>query len=187
MSSVILYIATSLDGFIARRDGDISWLDKYQGGKEDYGYSDFYENVGASVMGTNTYEKALTLRGGIDNKLPTYVITHRKLQNMGDADITFYSGSLSELVNTIRKKTQKDIWLVGGGQLTQSFLKENLLDRIILSTIPIILGEGISLFGNLKREINCTLKDTKSYKNGIVQTHYRLYRGRSNRPIVRVQ
>ena len=140
MGKVILYIAASLDGFIARSDGDISWLDKYQGGKEDYGYSDFYKDVGASIMGANTYEKALTLKGGIDNNMPTYVITHRKRQTIADAKITLYSGNLPELINKIKEKTRKNIWLVGGGQLTQSFLKEDLLDQIILSTIPIILG-----------------------------------------------
>jgi len=174
MSSVILYIATSLDGFIATSDGDISWLDKYQGGKEDYGYSEFYKNVGASIMGANTYEKSLTLTGGIDKKMPTYVITHRELQTMADANISSYSGNLSELVNKIQKKTKKNIWLVGGGQLTQTFLKEDLLDRIILSTIPIILGEGISLFGKVRKEINLKLEESRSYESGIVQTHYGL-------------
>ena len=174
MSSVILYVATSLDGFIARSDGDISWLDKYQDGKEDYGYGDFYRNVGASIMGANTFEKSLTLDGGIDKEMPTYVITHRRLKTVADANITLHSGSLIELLNRIQKRTKKNIWLVGGGLLTQSFLKENLLDRIILSTIPILLGEGVSLFGNVKKEINLKLEESRSYESGIVQTHYGL-------------
>ena len=107
MSNVILYIATSLDGFIARSDGDISWLDKYQGGKEDYGYGDFYNNIGASIMGANTYEKSLTLNGGIDEKMPTYMITRRELQTMAGANITLYSGNLSELVNKIHKEDKE--------------------------------------------------------------------------------
>jgi dihydrofolate reductase len=174
MGNVILYIATSLDGFIARSDGDISWLNKYEGGKEDYGYGEFYKEVGASIMGANTYEKSLTLAGGIDKKMPTYVITHRELQTIPDTNISFYSGSLSELVNKIHNNTNKNIWLVGGGQLAQAFLQENLIDRIILSTIPIILGEGISLFGKIKKELNLVLINSKSYKSGIVQTHYSL-------------
>lgn len=180
MGKVILYIATSLDGFIARSDGDISWLDKYQGGKEDYGYGDFYKNVGVSIMGANTYEKALTLDGGVDKKMPTYVITHRKMPIVADANITLYSGNLSKLVSKIQKKTKKNIWLVGGGQLAQSFLRAGLVDRIILSTIPIILGEGISLFGNVRKEIQLALTNTKSYKSGIVQTHFRLFRKKVN-------
>lgn len=183
MGDVILYIATSVDGFIAGKNGDISWLDKYQGGKEDYGYSDFYKNVGASIMGANTYEKALTLKGGIDSNMPTYVITHRNLQNLANSNLTFYSGNLSELVNKIQKKTRKDIWLVGGGKLARSFLKENMLGRIILSTIPIILGEGIPLFGNVGKEINLVLVKTIPYESGIVQTHYRLHRRRSTRTV----
>jgi len=187
MGKVILYIATSLDGLIARSDGDISWLDKYQGGKEDYGYGDFYKNIGASIMGASTYDKALTLDGGIDSKMPTYVVTHRKLHTQADANLTFYSGNLSKLVSKIQKKTKKNIWLVGGGQLAQSFLKEGLVDLMILSTIPIILGEGISLFGNVKEEINFVLTDTKSYKSGIVQTHYKPYRKRATRHVAGMQ
>ena len=174
MGKVILYIAASLDGFIAGSDGDISWLDKYQGGEEDYGYNDFYKNVGTSIMGANTYEKALTLKGGIDNNMPTYVITHKKLQTSADARITLYSGKLPELINKIQQKTEKNIWLVGGGQLTQSFLKEDLIYEIILSTIPLILGEGISLFGSTRKEINLMPTNTKSYQSGIVQTQYKV-------------
>ena len=174
MSKVILYIAASLDGFIAGSDGDISWLDKYQGGGDDYGYSEFYENVGTSIMGANTYEKALTLKGGIDNNMPTYVITHRKLQTISDAKITLYSGNLPELIKNIQKRTEKNIWLVGGGQLTQSFLKEALIDEIILSTIPLILGEGISLFSNTRKEINLEMTNTERYQSGIMQTQYRV-------------
>ena len=172
MGEVILYIAASLDGFIAKANGDISWLDKYQGGGEDYGYADFYKMVGSSIMGAKTYEKALTLAGGIDTKMPTYVITHRKLPVPSEADIKFYSGDLPQLLRTIQKHTSKNIWLVGGGQLAQSFLKKGLVDEIILSTIPVILGEGISLFGNIRKEINFSLVKTESFSSGIVQTHY---------------
>lgn len=172
MTKVILYIAASLDGFIARSDGDISWLDKYQGGGEDYGYADFYGNVGASIMGAKTYEKALTLTGGIDNKMPTYVVTGRQLPAPTGSDITFYSAELPPLLELIRKKVRKDIWLVGGGQLARSFFKEGLIDNVILSAIPVILGEGISLFGEIEKTIDLDLVKAVSYSSGIVQTHY---------------
>lgn len=178
MGEVILYIASSLDGFIARRDGDISWLDKYQDGKEDYGYTEFYKGVGASIMGAYTYEKALTLKDGIDIKMPTWVITHRRLSSPPGARITFYSGNLPELVSSVRSKTRKNIWLVGGGKLAQSFLREGLLDRIILSTIPVILGKGIPLFGDTGQEINLTLTAANSYKSGIVQADFKTQKDR---------
>ncbi len=181
MSKIILYIAVSLDGFVAKSDGDISWLDKYQGGEEDYGYSNFYKKIGACIMGTKTYEKALTFAGGIDKKMPTYVVTHRKLKLPADADITLYSGNLSELLKVIQRRTRKNVWLVGGGQLAQSFLKECLIDKIILSTIPVILGEGISLFGNVKKELDLVLIKAESYESGIVQAHYSLRHGSAPR------
>ena len=172
MTKVILYIAASLDGFIARSDGDISWLDRYQSGTEDYGYADFYKKIGACIMGSKTYERALTLKGGIDNKMPTYVVTSRQLPVPPGADITFYSGDLPQLLEMIRKKTRKDIWLVGGGQLARSFFKERLIDDIILSVIPLIMGEGISLFGSVQQEIDLNLAKSISYSSGIVQIHY---------------
>lgn len=174
MGKVVLYVAASLDGFIATSDGDVTCLDKYQGSEEDYGYHDFHERLGASIMGANTYEKALTLIGGINKKLPTYVVTQRRLPVHPDAEVILHSGSLSDLLRKIKKRTKKDIWLVGGGRLTQSFLKEKLLDEIVLSTIPIVLGEGISLFGNTRKEVNLKLVETRVYEIGIVQTHHRV-------------
>jgi dihydrofolate reductase len=172
VQKVILYIAASLDGFIARPDGDVSWLDKYNTGGEDYGYRDFYKSVGACIMGSRTYEKALTLDGGIDNQMPTYVVTRRPLGVPAGSDITFYQGNLTKLVETVKAKTGKAIWLVGGGQLAQSFLKERLVNDIILSTIPVILGEGITLFGSMKEEVNFRVIRSESFETGIVQTHY---------------
>ena len=172
MGKVILYVAATLDGFIARNDGDIGWLDKYQNGDEDYGYHDFYDKVGASIMGARTYEKVLTLAGGIDEKMPTYVLSHRQLPREHHPNVTLHSSGLPHLVNLVREKTDKDIWLVGGGQLTQSFLREGLLDEIILSTIPLILGEGISLFGEARKEIDLAVEESRCYSTGIVQTRY---------------
>ncbi len=178
MGNVVLYIAASLDGFIARSDGDIEWLVKYQQGDEDYGYHDFYATVGASIMGARTYEKASNLSGGIDQKMPTYVVTHKRLSTTGYANVSLHSGGLPDLLRLIRRKTDKDIWLVGGGQLAQSFLRERLLDEIILSTVPVILGEGIPLFGETGKEVDLILREARAYRTGIVQTRYRVSRSR---------
>ena len=173
MSKVILYIAASLDGFIAGSDGDIAWLDKYGGGTEDYGYNEFYAKIGANVMGSGTYEKSLTLDGGIDSNMPTYVVTQRDLPVPPGTKVELYRGDLPVLIDNIRNATSKDIWLVGGGELARSFLEENLLDEIILSTIPVVLGGGISLFGSIHKTVDLTLIDSRAYPSGIVQTHYR--------------
>ncbi|MEW6722744.1 MAG: dihydrofolate reductase family protein [Candidatus Micrarchaeota archaeon] len=172
MSEVILYIAYSLDGFIAKKDGSVGWLDKYDAAGEDYGFSGFYKNIGASIMGATTYLQALDFKGGIDPKMPTYVVTHRKLDAPDGMNVQFYSGDLKALVADIRKQTKKDIWLVGGGKLAREFLREGLVDRIIISVIPEILGDGIPLFGILGRGIRMKLEGTRNYKSGIVQMEY---------------
>ena len=173
MGNVILYIAASLDGFIATSDGGLGWLDKYQRHDEDCGYRDFYARVGASIMGAKTCEKSLMLEGAIDEHMPTYVVTHREKFAQEYSNVVLHSSGLRELLSIVKSKTEKDIWLVGGGQLTQSFLRESLLDEIILSTIPVILGEGISLLGGIGKEVELTLKENKVYATGVMQTRYR--------------
>jgi dihydrofolate reductase len=172
VGKVILYIAASLDGFIAGPDGDISWLEKYQAGTEDYGYTEFYKNIGACIMGSKTYEKALTLIGGIDNNMPTFVVSRRNLVVPAGADVTFYHEDLPGLVGKAKAKSRKDVWLVGGGELAKSFFKLGLIDDIILSTIPIILGSGIPLFGLVEQEIQCKLVRSDAFESGIVQNYY---------------
>ena len=169
--AVILYIAMSVDGFIAKKDGSVDWLVKYNEGGEDYGYKEFYKGIGASIMGAATYLKGVE-DGWIDPKMPTYVVTHRELERPPGAEIRFYSGDLRKLVGEVGKTTKKDIWLVGGGKLAQGFLRERLVDRIILSVIPEMLGEGIPLFGETGQGGKLRLADTKSYKSGIVQMSY---------------
>jgi dihydrofolate reductase len=174
MSKVILYIAASLDGFIARRDGDLSWLTQHQNPDgNDYGYSELIESTGATIMGAKTYEWLLQFEEWPESKeRPTYVITRRKLKAVPGANIIFCSGDLKRLVSTIQQKSTKDIWLVGGAALAQSFLREGLVDKIILSVIPLLLGDGISLFGSLQRGVNLKLLNEKAFKSGIVQLHY---------------
>ena len=123
-------------------------------------------------MGSKTYEKALTLIGGIDNNMPTFVVTRRHLVVPAGADVTFYHEDLPGLAEKAIATSGKDVWLVGGGELAQSFFKLGLIDTIILSTIPIILGSGIPLFGLVEKEIRCKLVRSDAFESGIVQNHY---------------
>lgn len=176
MSKVILYIAASLDGFIARPDGDLSWLTQHQNpDRQDYGYSELIKSTSATIMGAKTYEWLLQFEDWPESKeRPTYVITHRMLKAVPDANIIFYSGDLKDLVRAIKEKSTKDIWLVGGAALAQSFMREWLADEIILSVLPLLLGDGISLFGSLNKEVNLKLVNQKAFKSGIVQMHYQV-------------
>lgn len=173
-SKIILYIASSLDGFIAGRNGDISWLDAYQVEGEDYGYSEFLKIIDTIVMGSRTYEQVLSFGSWPYEGFKTYVMTKRQHEPAERAKVEFCSGDLDSFVPRIRRESHKDIWLVGGASLAQSFLKHRFIDEMILSIIPVILGDGISLFGRSQEEYRLELLRSESYDNGIVQLHYKL-------------
>ena len=172
MGKVILYIATSLDGYIAGKNGDISWLEKYQTKDDDYGYGDFYKSISAAIMGANTYRQELTFKEWPHPDKRTYVISNSKLEKPRNADIEFYNGSLSKLINNIKDRDKKDIWLVGGSQLIASFINEELLEEARIFIIPTILKEGIPLFKSIEKEIQLSFVKSKEYLNCVVELNY---------------
>ncbi len=170
----VLYIAASLDGYIARMDGSVDWLDVYQvEGEEDYGYSDFYNSVDALIMGSGTYEVVRNSGRWAYPGKKTYVLTKQELSS-DNQDIKFTPKRPATLIRFLQSEVYQKIWLVGGGQLTASFLQPNLINEFILSLIPVCLGDGIPLFPNNQgSQIGFNLLETKSYSTGIVQLHYR--------------
>lgn len=173
MGNVILYIAASLDGFIARRDDDISWLTAYNGPDEDYGYAEFYAGVGAVILGARTYREALGFGAWPYAGKTTYVVTTRPLDARPDAAIQAFTGDMADLVAQIRRATDQDIWLVGGGRLLTAFSNQRLVDEIILTLVPLILGDGIPLFQGSVVEQSLQLTGSQVYANGLVQLRYR--------------
>jgi dihydrofolate reductase len=163
-----LFIASSLDGFIARKDGGIDWL--FADG--DYGYKRFYNSVDTILMGRKTYETALRLGENFAGKT-CYVFTRRKRASKGN--ITFVSDPVS-LAKRIKSELGKGIFLEGGGETISTFLNEGLIDEIVLSIHPILIGEGIPLFRNLKNQIGLKLLDSTSFKSGLVQLRFEVKR-----------
>jgi dihydrofolate reductase len=174
MSKIILYIASSLDGFMAGRNGDISWLDPYQVEGEDYGYSEFLKTIDIIVMGSKTYEQVLNFGSWPYEGFKTYVMTKRQLEPVDKAQVKFYSGDLDSFVHNIKRESHKNVWLVGGASLAQSFLERGFIDEMIISIIPVILGDGIPLFGRTQKDFRLELLKSGSYNNSIVQLHYKL-------------
>lgn len=172
-SKVILYIAVSLDGYIALPNGDISWLSEFEGGSEDYGYGKFFKRLGAAIMGAKTYEQVLGFGKWPYPGVTAYVITHRKWDNALQENIVFYNGDFKKLIEEAKRKTKKDIWIVGGSQIITGFMNQGLIDEYIISVIPIILTEGIPLFKNINRRKRLQAVDTKAYPSGIVQIKYK--------------
>lgn len=173
MGNVILYIAISLDGFIARRDGDIAWLTAYDNPGEDYGYATFYARVGAVILGGRTYRQVLDLGSWPYPGMPTYVATRGPLLDPPDPNIRAFDGEMSDLVAQIRQTTERDIWLVGGGQLVTAFANQHLIDEYIITLVPLLLGDGIPLFHDVQVEERLQLTGSQVYTNGLVQVRYR--------------
>ena len=171
MGRFIAYIASSIDGFIARKDDDISWLDPYNSPDEDYGYADFLKTVGAAVMGARTYEQSLLHPERILTGMKTYVLTRRYPRTPGDGT-EFWRGSPAALETKIRKESKKDVYLVGGGQLISRFLDAGLVDELRLFIVPVLLTEGIPLFVNLRQEVVLDLAWAVPYASGIVELRY---------------
>jgi dihydrofolate reductase len=130
------------------------------------------KRINFNIQGSNTYKQVLDFDIPWPYKSKSHIITNQKLKKPKNSDIEFHSGDIKNIVEKIKKTTKKDIWLIGGASLTQSFLKESLIDEMIIFTMPILLGSGISLFGTSGSPIKATLKSSEKYKSGVVQNHY---------------
>jgi dihydrofolate reductase len=170
---VTLHVVSSLDGFIAKRDNSVSWLDSpadaYEAGISEDSAGEGIK-VDCFVLGSRTYEHALQL-GWPYGDTPTVVTTSRELPSTRKS-VEFYSGDLKRLVDVTLAPRYENIWLVGGAMLCQSFLRLGLVDKIRLSIAPVILGDGLSLFGNSGTEKRWRLKDVVAYKTGFVELLY---------------
>jgi len=170
---VSVYIATSLDGFIARKNGDIDWLTGGEGG-EDYGYAEFMSDIDHIVMGRNTYEKVLTF-GGWHYDKKVIVLTSRDLITPPELLDKIEALHLSprELLNQMSIRGTKHIYLDGGVTI-QRFLHAGLVDEMTITIIPILIGEGLSLFGKLDKDVELELIKSESFNNGFVQSKYKV-------------
>lgn len=172
MAHVILYIACSLDGFIARRDGGIDWLSIVDREGEDYGYADFYASVDAVVMGRATYELTTSFEAWPYPGKKSVVFTRQRLRTVRD-DVEFVSGDVAAVVSRLEGGGARRFWLVGGGELVTAFQRAHLIDEYIVSIIPILLGDGIPLFAPPGADAPLELLASRQYDSGLVQLHYR--------------
>jgi dihydrofolate reductase len=170
MRKIILYIAPSLDGYIARRDGSIDWLRKYETGEEDYGYNEFLKSVDTLLMGRKTYEQIVGFGEWPYEGKQGYVFS---TQGIRDPRVMAVPEPVT-FTKALKEKPGKDIWLVGGGQAISLLMNHRLVDEIIITIIPIILGSGIPLFSHITAETKCVLIKEKAYPSGLVQLHYSL-------------
>jgi dihydrofolate reductase len=169
---IVLYVAASLDGRIARADGSLDWLSAFEGLDEDHGYATFIDTVDTVVMGRTTYEQVLTFGPyPYEGKRSLVFSTTR---TRADKHATFVDGDVADLVAEWKAEPGSDIWLVGGSRLIASFLAARAIDDLIVSVIPVVLGGGIPLFAEGGPETWFDLVDAKPYATGLAQLTYRL-------------
>lgn len=168
---VVLYIAQSLDGYIARENDDISWLSIVDRDNEDYGYNDFIETIDTVFMGRKTYEKVLTLGVEFPHKDKVcYVLSKNRFGV--DENVQFFNGSIVDLITKIKTQQGKDIFLDGGSELVRLFRDNDLIDEYVISIIPVLLGKGKRLFRSTESENNLRLVKSETFDSGLVQLKY---------------
>jgi dihydrofolate reductase len=181
-------MVASLDGFIARKDGRVDWLetsDEFVGGEtmEPASVEAFLKTIDCYVMGSRTYETALRFEaqglGWAYGDKPTFVLTHRELPRTR-ASVEFHSGDLAQWVNGRLRPGFRSIWLVGGGAVAAECLRLGLVDEIRYSIVPVLIGEGIRFFDQLGSDLALHLMEVKAYQNGLVALRYAVRRDRGD-------
>jgi dihydrofolate reductase len=172
---VFLYIAASLDGFIARPDGQLDWLAAVETEGEDYGYAEFIRQIDTVVMGRKTYEVVLGFGGTFPHQgRACYVLS--ATHHGHDENVQFYAGNPAGLIRQLRQQPGGHIFLDGGAQALAAFMSQDLVDEFIISTIPVLLGSGIPLFAGPQPERALKLVSSKAFASGLVQSHYQRVR-----------
>ena len=188
-SRLTIHMAASLDGFIARKDGRVDWLetaDEFAAGDtmDPAAVEAFLKTIDCYVMGSRTYETALRFEsqglGWAYGNTPTFVLTTRTLSRTRDS-VQFHSGDLAEFVNDRLRPAYRTIWFVGGGVLSAECLRLGLADELRYSILPVLIGEGISFFEKLDGDVALHLVEVKAYRNGMVELRYEVPRGLSTR------
>lgn len=183
-SRVTIHMAASLDGFIARRDGSVDWLetsDTFEGGETltPESIAEFLASIDCYVMGSRTYETAMNFEarglGWAYGDKPTFVLTSRELPKRRNS-VEFCAGDLARLINETLRPNYRSIWVVGGGKLAGECLRLGLADEVRYSIVPIVVGDGLSFFDGLDKDVALHLVEAKTYTSGIVALRYEVRR-----------
>lgn len=171
MRKLVVYIASSVDGYIAAPNDDLSFLKRVEKEGEDYGYGEFIKTIDTIILGRRTFDWVNKNVPGHYGDKRTFVITNEN--KPADGNVTFYSGDLKELVQKLKGEgSEKNIFCDGGASIVNQLLKEDLVDELTVSIIPVLLGEGVRLFPDGRPEQALELQSAKSFDTGLVQLYY---------------
>lgn len=172
---LVLYIAMSVDGYIADVQDGLSFLHAVEKAGEDYGYNQFVSTVDTVIMGRKTYDSVLAM--GYDYPHPekdSYIIT--RTARPANGNVKFYTGDINELVNRLKAQPGKNIYCDGGAEIANLLMQGGHIDEFVISVIPVLLGGGVSLFRNGRPQAKLQLQGSVSYDTGLVQLHYKVIR-----------
>jgi dihydrofolate reductase len=175
--SVIVHIATSADGYIARPDGDLEWLTSRPAPKGFYGMNAFTKSIDTKLIGRKTYDVSRRMGAKFDSKSRNVVFSRRAPPADAPSGVEFVNGEIGPFVSRLREDPGKDIWLMGGGDLIASFLDANAIDEFVISVVPVFIGDGIPLIARRDRHVPLELQSTERFEDGVVQLRYRVPKG----------
>jgi len=171
---VIVHIATSADGYIARPDGDLEWLTSRPAPKGFYGMNTFMKSIDTTLLGRKTYKVSLRMGATFDSKSRTIVFSRHAPPADLPSGVEFVNGAIDQFVSRLRAEPGKDIWLMGGGEIIASFLDEHAIDEFVISVVPVFIGDGIPLIARRHRHVPLELDSIERFEDGLVQLHYRV-------------
>ncbi len=171
---IVVRIAASADGYIARSDGDLEWLTSRPKPKGFYGVSAFMKSIDTLIFGRKTYDVSLTLGAKFDSGERNIVFSRHPPRGNVPPRVEFVNEAIGPFVRRLREQPGKDIWLMGGGELIASFLDAQAIDEFVIAVVPVFLGEGIPLIARRRRQVPLELLSTERFDDGVVQLSYRV-------------
>jgi dihydrofolate reductase len=169
---IIVHIATSADGYIARLDGNLDWLTSRPAPKGFYGLPKFAQSIDAKILGRTTFDRSVKMGAHFSPDDVRYVFSRRPPPTSVPAGVHFVEEPIRAFAERLRKQAGKNVWMMGGSAIIGSFLDEDAIDEFIISVVPTFIGEGIPLIAPRHREVPLRLCSAKPFSDGVVQLHY---------------
>jgi len=175
---IIVNIATSADGFVARPDGNLDWLTERPSPKGFYGLPKFERSTDAKILGRKTFDRSLQMGARFSAGALHYVFSRRPPPASVPEGVNFVTESIGAFAERLRRQAGKNVWMMGGGEIIGSFLDEAAIDEFIITVVPTFIGEGIPLLAPRHREVALRLLGVQQFPDGVVQLHYEVQRSR---------
>ena len=173
---IIVNIATSADGYVARRDGDLDWLTERPAPKGFYGLPEFERSIDAKILGRKTFDRSLELGAHFSSASVHYVFSRQAPPLSTPPGVAFVTESIGAFAARLRTQPGKNVWMMGGGEIIGAFLDERAIDEFIITVVPIFIGEGIPLLSPRHRDVPLRLLGVQQFPDGVVQLHYEVQR-----------